>query len=122
MFMIPCISAPSAGYKHRSVRRDRTPQLRFTPTSRLYVEERNWPRFCAEAGEEAVVTAQGGRFMLWTVRAAGSSDRASMLRLILGLGANQLLQKGVGTRFYPQYRGRFELTVAEEISFWPLTK
>ena len=62
MFMIPVYPHHPRGYKHRSVRRIEHRELRFTPTSRLYVEERNWPRFCAEAGEEAVVTAQGGRF------------------------------------------------------------
>ncbi|WP_461370745.1 SpoIID/LytB domain-containing protein [Candidatus Darwinibacter acetoxidans] len=101
-----------AGIEHR--------ELRFTPTSRLYVEEKGTGRgFVLKPGEEAVVTAQGGRFHV--VDGQGSTWEFGP-RIYVEADPGGLVQinsfkRGVGTRFYPQYRGRFELTVAEESFF-----
>lgn len=95
-------------------------ELRFTPTSRLYVEEKGTGRgFQLKAGEEATFWVQDGRFL--AVDGQGNQWEFST-RLYLWADAQGLIQinsfqRGTGTKFYPQYRGRFELTAVGDETF-----
>ncbi len=95
-------------------------ELRVSPTSRLYVEEKGTGRgFQLQAGEETVVSVTDGRFQV-------EDGRGSIWefgpRIYIEAEAGGLLQinsfqRGESTRFFPCYRGRFELTVAGEDTF-----
>jgi len=90
------------------------------PTSRLYVEETGTGRgFVAVAGQEVVVSVQAGRLVL--IDGEGNPwefDRRLYLWADEG-GMVQInsFQRGTTNRFFPRYRGRFELTVVDEDSF-----
>ncbi|MDI9441581.1 MAG: SpoIID/LytB domain-containing protein [Firmicutes bacterium] len=95
-------------------------ELRLEPTSRLYVEETGTGRgFVAVAGQEVVVSVQAGRLVL--IDGEGNPwefDRRLYLWADEG-GMVQInsFQRGTTNRFFPRYRGRFELTVVDEDSF-----
>lgn len=94
--------------------------LSFSPTSKLYVEEKGTGRgFQVNAEQEAVVFVQDGR--LHVVDGTGITWEFGQ-RLHLWADAEGLIQintfkRGTGKMFYPQYRGRFELTVADDGGF-----
>lgn len=91
-------------------------ELMLSPTSRLYVEEKGTGRgFQVDAGEEAVIFVEDGRLH-------ASDGRGSIWefdqRLHIWSDPEGLIQinsfkRGTGTRFFPRYRGRFELTVVD---------
>ena len=95
-------------------------ELRVSPTSRLYVEEKGTGRgFQLQAGEETVVSVTDGRFQV-------EDGRGSIWefgpRIYIEAEAGGLLQINFfngerAPRFFPCYRGRFELTVAGEDTF-----
>ncbi|HHT68748.1 MAG TPA: SpoIID/LytB domain-containing protein, partial [Firmicutes bacterium] len=94
--------------------------LSFSPTLKLYVEEKGTGRgFQVNAEQEAVVFVQDGR--LHVVDGTGITWEFGQ-RLHLWADAEGLIQintfkRGTGKMFYPQYRGRFELTVADDGGF-----
>ncbi len=95
-------------------------ELRFSPLTRLYVEEKGTGRgFQLQAGEEAVVTVSSGKFQV--VDSKGThwefGPRIYVETEPRGLIQINSFQRGTGTRFFPRYRGRFELTVAGEDVF-----
>ncbi|NLJ79864.1 MAG: SpoIID/LytB domain-containing protein [Firmicutes bacterium] len=89
-------------------------ELIFSPTSKLFVEETGTGRgFIIEEGREGVVSAREGKLFfedgqgnLWEF------ERRLYLWADPG-GKIQInsFRRGSSTRFYPQYRGRIELTV-----------
>ena len=95
-------------------------ELIFSPTSKLYMEEKGTGRgFRVSAGEEVRVFVKDGRLH-------ASDERGSIWefdqRLHIwsdpeGLIQINSFQRGSGTRFFPRYRGRFELTVADDNRF-----
>lgn len=95
-------------------------QLKFTPTSKLYVEEKGTGRgFVVYAGAEILVYAQDGKLhivdgegILWDF-----DQRVYLWPDLHGLIQINSFQRGTGTKFYPQYRGRFELTMVEPERF-----
>lgn len=101
-----------AGIEHK--------EIRFAPTSRLYVEETGTGRgFVAQAGQEVTAFAQDGK--LFFIDGEGTLwefDR----RLYLwadweGMIQITSFQRGTMAKFYPRYRGRFELTIADADTF-----
>lgn len=95
-------------------------ELRLTPTSTLYVEEKGTGRaFQLNRGEETVVRVQDGR--LKVLDGQGNTwefgQRIHIWSDLAGLIQINSLKRGTGTRFYPQYRGRFELTVVDDDRF-----
>jgi len=95
-------------------------ELSFTPTSKLFVEEKGTGRgFIVEEGEEAVVYAKEGK-LLFKDGKGGLWEFAQ--RLYLSAPAGGLIQintflRGTTTKFYPRYRGRFELSICGEEHF-----
>lgn len=95
-------------------------ELRFSSNSKLYVEEKGTGRgFLLKPGAETVVNASGGRFQV--VDGQGTVWEFGT-RIYVETEAEGLIQinsfkRGVGARFFPRYRGRFELTVAGENTF-----
>ena len=95
-------------------------ELRFSSPTRLYVEEKGTGRgFQLQAGEQTVVSVQDGGFQvvdgrgnLWEFgpRIYVETDPGGLIQI-------DSFQRGVGTPFFPRYRGRFELTVAEGDTF-----
>lgn len=95
-------------------------ELRFAPTSKIYVEETGTGRgFVAEAGEEITAFAQGGKLFfkdgaktLWEFdrRLYLWADQEGMIQI-------KSFQRGTTAKFYPRYRGRFELTAAGADTF-----
>jgi stage II sporulation protein D len=95
-------------------------ELIVTPTSRLYVEEKGTGRgFQVHVGEEAVVFVKDGKLhvrdgsdVVWEF-----DQRIHIWSDPVGLIQINSFTRGTGTRFYPRYRGRFELTVADQDRF-----
>lgn len=95
-------------------------QLIFTSSSQLYVEEKGTGRgFQAEAGEEVTGFVQDGKLCF---RDGQGNVWEFDQRLYVWADPGGFIQinsfkRGTGTQFYPRYRGRFELTVADSSSF-----
>lgn len=95
-------------------------ELRLSSPTRLFVEEKGTGRgFQVPAGREVVIAVREGRFQavdhqgnLWGfgTRIYVETDPGGLIQI-------NSFQRGVGTRFFPRYRGRFELTVAGEECF-----
>lgn len=91
-------------------------QLRISPTSKLYVEEKGTGRgFVVQTGEEILVYAQDsklhlvdGQGKLWKF-----DQKLYLWPDLRGLIQINSFQRGTGTKFFPQYRGRLELVIAE---------
>ena len=93
--------------------------MSFSPTLKLYVKKILGRGFQVNAEQEAVVFVQDGR--LHVVDGTGITWEFGQ-RLHLWADAEGLIQintfkRGTGKMFYPQYRGRFELTVADDGGF-----
>lgn len=92
-------------------------ELIFSPTSRLYVEEKGTGRgFQLNAQEEMVVVVRDGKFH---VQDGKGNPWQFDQRLYLWADAEGLIQinsfqRGTGTQFYPRYRGRFELVALDD--------
>ncbi|NMB02585.1 MAG: SpoIID/LytB domain-containing protein [Firmicutes bacterium] len=94
-------------------------ELIFSPTSRLFVEEKGTGRgFQVNALEEISIFVEDGRFqvkdgqgILWEFdqRLYVWADQGGLIQI-------NSFKRGTGTQFFPRYRGRFEL-VAEGDSF-----
>lgn len=101
-----------AGIEHK--------ELRLTPTSKLYVEETGTGRgFVTDAGQEVTASVENGKFL---VRDGEGADWEFSGRLYLwsdeqGMIQINSFQRGTVNKFYPRYRGRFELTVASPETF-----
>ncbi len=105
-------TAEFAGIEHK--------ELRFAPTSKLYVEETGTGRgFVTRTGEEITAFAQDGKLFL--MDGAGTlwdfdrriylwADQKGMIQI-------KSFQRGTTAKFYPSYRGRLELTVIDADTF-----
>lgn len=99
-------------------------ELNFSPTSRLYVEEKGTGRgFQVNAQEEVVVYVKDGKFH---VQDGKGNNWEFDQRLYVWADSEGLIQinsfkRGTGNKFYPNYRGRFEL-VAEEHTFMAINE
>ena len=94
--------------------------LKFSPTSKLYVEEKGTGRgFVVHEGEEIEVYAHDSK--LHMIDARGHlwvfGPRIYLWPDLKGLIQINSFQRGTGTKFYPQYRGRFELAIIEPERF-----
>lgn len=95
-------------------------ELRVGPTSILYVEEKGTGRaFQLNLGEEAVVFVERGK--LKVLDGQGSTwefgQRLHIWSDLRGFIQINSFKRGSGTRFFPQYRGGFELTVVDDDRF-----
>ncbi len=94
--------------------------LAFSAVSRLYVEERRTGRgFVVDSKQQVTVSAQDGILIFtdpqgkaweFTERVYIWSDPDGMIQI-------DSFQRGVGRRFYPKYRGHFEITLEGEDRF-----
>lgn len=95
-------------------------EIHFSPTSRLYIEERGTGRgFNIEKGEVIKAFVQEGDLHLtdsegnvWRFEQNVNihADPGGMIQI-------DSFQRGTTLKFYPQYRGRFELTLVDEKHF-----
>lgn len=95
-------------------------EISFSPTSKLYVEEKGTGRgFQADSGEEVRIFVRSGR--LHAVDGQGTAwefdQRLHVFADAAGMIQINSFQRGTGKTFYPRYRGRFELTASGENSF-----
>ena len=118
--MIRCTFARSGGHQTEQFRSIEHSELRVSPTSRLYVEEKG-------TGSDFQLQAGGGNRGISNGREVPGGGwpgkylgvRSAHLHRSGGRGLLQIdsFQRGESTRFFPCYRGRFELTVAGEDTF-----
>lgn len=95
-------------------------ELSFSPTSLLYVEEKGTGRgFTVRADQEVTVIFRDGTLCLRDPQGElwDFGQRVYLWPNQGGLIQINSFQRGTSSKFYPQYRGRFELVVDETAGF-----
>lgn len=95
-------------------------ELIFAPTSKLYIEENGTGRgLKVEAGETVVVFVKEGKLQIKTGEGQvwEFDRRLELWPDIAGQIQINSFKRGNGNTFYPCYRGRFEVVVADSSTF-----
>lgn len=95
-------------------------ELCFEPTSRLFVEEKGTGRgFVVEKGDCMTAFVRDGRLCLLDAQDTlwEFGQRLYLWADPDGMIQINTFQRGTGPRFYPRYRGSFELTVLSDSTF-----